>query len=99
MANSGPNELVERGSRSPWQLLWEQLTAVMVLILIAAAVLSLFLGKYLEAGAIGAIVILFALLGFFQEYRAEKAIAALKKLAVPAVRVLRGGRLQEIASP
>ena len=42
------------------------------------------------------IVILFALLGFFQEYRAEKAIAALKKLAVPAVRVLRGGRLQEI---
>ena len=63
LADSGPNELVERGSRSPWQLLWEQLTAVMVLILIAAAVLSLFLGKYLEAGAIGAIVILFALLG------------------------------------
>ena len=98
LATSGPNELIERGSRSPWQLLWEQLTAVMVLILIAAAVLSLFLGKYLEAGAIGAIVILFALLGFFQEYRAEKAIAALKKLAVPAVRVLRSGRLQEIAA-
>ncbi len=98
LADSGPNELVERGSHSPWLLLWEQLTAVMVLILIAAAVLSLFLGKYLEAGAIGAIVILFALLGFFQEYRAEKAIAALKKLAIPAVRVLRGGRLQEIAA-
>ncbi|MFN8465278.1 MAG: cation-translocating P-type ATPase [Caldilineaceae bacterium] len=98
LGEGGPNELVERDSRSPWLLLWQQLTAVMVLILIAAAVLSLVLGKYLEAGAIGAIVILFALLGFFQEYRAEKAIAALKKLAVPAVRVLRGGRLQEIAA-
>jgi P-type Ca2+ transporter type 2C len=98
LAYGGPNELVERGSRSPWLLLWEQLTAVMVLILIAAAVLSLFLGKYLEAGAIGAIVLLFALLGFFQEYRAEKAIAALKKLAVPSVRAIRGGRLQEVAA-
>jgi Ca2+-transporting ATPase len=93
---NGPNELVERGGRSPWRLLWEQLTAVMVLILIAAALLSLILGKYLEAGAIGAIVILFALLGFFQEYRAEKAIAALKKLAVPNVRVVRRSQPQEI---
>lgn len=96
LAAIGPNELVERGGRGPWRLLWEQFTAVMVLILIAAAVLSLLLGKYVEAGAIGAIVVLFALLGFFQEYRAEKAIAALKKLAVPAVRVLRSGRWQEI---
>ncbi|MBK8049207.1 MAG: HAD-IC family P-type ATPase [Anaerolineales bacterium] len=62
LAANGPNELVEGNQRKPWQLLWEQLTAVMVLILIGAAVLSLLLGKTLEAGAIGAIVVLFAAL-------------------------------------
>jgi Ca2+-transporting ATPase len=94
----GPNELVEKAAKSPLAILWEQFTNIMVLILIAAAGLSLFLGKYLEAGAILAIVVLFAILGFLQEYRAEKAIAALKKLAVPTVRAYRGGRLQELSA-
>lgn len=96
LAVHGPNELIDRGSKSPWKIVWEQLTAVMVLILIGAALLSLALGKFLEAGAIGAIVILFALLGFVQEYRAEKAIAALRRMAVPTVRAWRGGRLVEV---
>ncbi len=91
LAEYGPNELLDRGAKPPLAILWEQVTSVMVLILIAAAVLSLFLGKYLEAGAILAIVVLFAVLGFIQEYRAERAIAALKKLAVPDVRVRRNG--------
>ena len=95
----GPNELQEQGARGPWQILWEQLTAVMVLILLAASVLSFFLGKFLEAGAILAIVVLFVALGFFQEFRAEKAIAALKKLAVPNVKVYREGKIVEIAAP
>ncbi|NOK58253.1 MAG: cation-translocating P-type ATPase [Chloroflexi bacterium AL-W] len=95
-ATYGPNELIDKGTKHPLKILWEQLTAVMVLILLAAAGLSLFLGKFLEAGAILAIVILFALLGFIQEYRAEKAIAALKKLAVPNVRVYRNRTLKEI---
>lgn len=79
----GLNELKDLGSKKPIKILIEQLTAVMVLILIGASFLSLLLGKYLEAGAIGLIVILFALLGFFQEYKAEKAIAALKKMSMP----------------
>ena len=98
LSEHGANELVDMGSSSPWRLVWEQVSAVMVLILIGAAVLSLTLGKYLEAGAIGAIVVLFTLLGFFQEYRAEQAIAALRKMAVPIVRVVRGGRTMEVAA-
>jgi P-type Ca2+ transporter type 2C len=91
LVEHGPNELVDSGSTSPWRLVWQQISAVMVLILIGAALLSLVLGKYLEAGAIGAIVVLFTLLGFFQEHRAERAIAALRKMAVPTVRVVRAG--------
>jgi P-type Ca2+ transporter type 2C len=98
LVESGPNELVDNGSTSPWRLVWEQISAVMVLILIAAAILSLLLGKLLEAGAIGAIVVLFTLLGFYQEYRAEQAIAALRKMAVPIVRVVRDGRTAEVAA-
>lgn len=94
----GPNTLIERGAKSPLKILWEQFSAVMVLILIAASALSAFLGKWTEAASILAIVVLFGLLGFFQEYRAERAIAALKKLAVPNVRVRRAGELQEISA-
>ncbi|GAB4445141.1 MAG: cation-translocating P-type ATPase [Chloroflexi bacterium OHK40] len=98
LSQYGPNELVETGMKHPLAILGEQFTNVMVLILIAAAGLSLVLGKFLEAGAILAIVVLFAVLGFLQEYRAERAIAALKKLAVPGVRAYRSGRLVELSA-
>ncbi len=94
----GPNELTESGGVSPIRLLVAQFTNTMVLILIAAALVSGFLGKVTETAAIAAIVILFALLGFFQEYRAEQAMAALKRLAVPLVRVRRGGQLKELSA-
>ncbi|MFP5254366.1 MAG: cation-translocating P-type ATPase [Acidimicrobiia bacterium] len=96
LAEHGPNELIDTRSSGPWRLLWQQVSAVMVLILVGAALLSLVLGKYLEAGAIGAIVVLFTLLGFIQEHRAEQAIAALRKMAAPTVRVVRGGRALEV---
>jgi P-type Ca2+ transporter type 2C len=98
LAQYGPNELEERGGVSPLKLLLSQFSNTMVLILIAAAVVSGFLGKVTETAAIAAIVILFALLGFFQEYRAEQAMAALKRLAVPLVRVRRNGDLLELSA-
>ena len=94
----GANELIERGGRTPLQILWEQLTATMVLILIAAAVIAGLLGDTKNTIAILSIVALYALLGFVQEYRAEQAIAALKKMSVPNVRVLRDGKLQEASA-
>jgi P-type Ca2+ transporter type 2C len=94
----GYNELIERGIKSPWAILWEQMTALMVVILIIAAIISGVLGDYKDAIAIMAIVILNAILGFTQEYRAEKAMAALRKLAVPVVRVRRAGHVMEISA-
>ena len=92
----GPNELKEQGLKNPWQILWEQLSETMVIILAVAAVISAFLGDYEDAAVILAIVILNAALGFRQEYKAEQAMAALKKLAVPTVKVRREGHVREI---
>ncbi len=94
----GLNELIEQDRESPWHMLWKQLTATMVLILIVAAVLSGLLGDLKDALAILAIVIFNAGLGFFQDYQAEQAISALKKLAVPRVRVRRQGSWQTVGA-
>ena len=98
LAQYGSNELIERGVKSSWLILWEQVTAVMVVILIVAAVVSLALGAWDDAVVIMIIVVLNAVLGFTQEHRAEKAIAALKRLAVPTVKLKRDGELQEISA-
>jgi Ca2+-transporting ATPase len=98
LAEHGPNELVERGLKSPWRILWEQLTGLMVVILIVAAVVSGALGDWKDAIAILAIVVLNAVLGFSQEFRAEKAMAALKQLAVPTVKVRRDGHVGETSA-
>ncbi len=94
----GQNELIERTGKKPIMLLLEQFTSTLVIILIIAAVISGFLGKPIETITILAIVILFAFLSFVQEYRAERAMAALKKLTVPLVKVQRNGLLIEISA-
>ena len=94
----GPNELVERAGKSPWRILLEQFTATMVVVLLIAGVISLVLGEYIDAAAIFIIVLLNAALGFSQEYRAEQAMAALKKMAVPTVKVRRDSHVDEISA-
>jgi len=94
----GRNELQESGGRTPWQILREQFTSTMALLLTAAAAVSGLAGSLNDAAAIFAIVVLFALLGFAQDYRAERAIAALRRLAVPLVRVRRDGAVRDIPS-
>ncbi|MBD0311619.1 MAG: cation-transporting P-type ATPase [Microcoleus sp. T3-bin5] len=99
----GPNELEETGGRSPWSIFVDQFTNIMLLMLIGVAVISAFLDIRSntfpkDAIAIFTIVILNGILGFFQEQSAEKALAALKNLASPLVRVLRDGKTSDIAA-
>jgi Ca2+-transporting ATPase len=98
LAEVGPNELVERGGRTRWQILLEQFSNILTLLLIAAAIISYFLGDVVEAVVILAIVVLNGVLGFTQEYRAEQSMAALKRMSVPTVRVRRGGQIREISA-
>ncbi|MCB9451154.1 MAG: cation-translocating P-type ATPase [Anaerolineaceae bacterium] len=98
LAEYGPNELVELGLKSPLAILWEQIRNPLVLLLIFAAVVSAFLGKADNVIAISAIVVLNAVLGVMQEYRAEKAMAALKQMAAPLVRVRRNQKVMDVPS-
>jgi Ca2+-transporting ATPase len=93
LPEQGPNELVDRGGRPATVILWSQLTGTMVLLLIAAEVVSAAVGDFTDAIAI---VILNAILGFIQECRAERAMSALKQLAVPRVRVRCDDDVREI---
>jgi Ca2+-transporting ATPase len=108
-AEFGPNELQERPGRTFWQMLLDQFNQFLVLILIAAAIVSAVIGwsrynqtgdttEFVDAAAIMAIVILNAILGVVQEGRAEEELAALKKMASPNAHVLRGGHLVTVPS-
>ncbi len=94
LARDGENALRETGGRGRWSILADQLSSVMVALLGGAAAVSALLGDRADAAAILAIVALNAALGYFQEEKAEKALAALKRLAVPVVKVRRGARVR-----
>jgi Ca2+-transporting ATPase len=91
LAEHGPNELKERPRPGFPTLLFNQFKNFLIAILLIAAVISLFLGEFINAGAIIAIIILNAVLGVIQESRAENALAALKKMAAPNATVIRSG--------
>ncbi|MDE2088525.1 MAG: cation-translocating P-type ATPase [Gammaproteobacteria bacterium] len=89
----GRNEIREGRARGPWRMLLDQFTDFMILVLIAAAVVSGVVGDVADTLVILAIVVLNAAVGFIQEYRAQRAVAALKRLAAPTARALRAGRV------
>ena len=98
LARMGPNELVQTTRISPIRILFEQFTDVLVIILIIAAVISGYLGiskgdstELWDAVLIAIIVVLNSILGFVQEFRAEKSLQALKALAAPKAHVVREG--------
>lgn len=98
----GPNQLVEKKRRDLLAMLWDQINSFVIWLLVVAAIIAAIIGwneyhhsgqitEFVEAAAIMAIVVLNATLGLIQEYRAEKALATLKRLAAPEAQVLRDG--------
>lgn len=94
----GPNELVEQPGRSLILILWEQLRGALILLLFVAAIVSAAVGDIEDAVAILAIVALNTALGVRQEYKAEEAMTALKRMSTPVVKLRRDGRLIELPS-
>ncbi|MBA3035994.1 MAG: HAD-IC family P-type ATPase, partial [Desulfobacterium sp.] len=94
----GPNELKEKEKKTALAMFLDQFKDFMILILIAAAIISGFIGDLSDTIAIIVIVILNAVIGFIQEYRAEKAMAALKKMTAPFATVIRNGVHERISA-
>jgi P-type Ca2+ transporter type 2C len=92
----GYNELIARGKTSAADIFFQQFKNIFVIILLIAAAISGFIGHGLEAVAIAVIVLFAVVLGFVQEYRAERAIEALRKLAAPTATVFRDGEDRDI---
>lgn len=92
----GPNELIEVAGKTIWSMFVDQFKEFLVVLLFIAALVSGFLGEWFDSVVILIIVALNAFLGVFQEFNAEKSLAALKKLSAPVAKVLRGGHLKEI---
>ena len=92
----GPNALEAAHRASPWRLLLDQFKNVLIVILLAATGLSAFLGEGVETIVIGVIVVFAVGFGFIQEFRAERAIDALRKMAAPTATALRDGEELEV---
>ena len=98
LAEVGANEIQRARRTSRWRLLARQLASPLIWLLFGAAVVSGFLGEVADAIAITTIVVLNALVGYFQEGRAENALLALRSLTAPRATVIRDGHRVEIAA-
>lgn len=96
LARHGPNRIEEKRGRGPLPMLLAQFTDFMILVLIGAAIVAGMIGEPQDTVAIVVIVALNAVIGFIQEYRAERAMAALRQLAAPMARVRRSGRVMTL---
>jgi Ca2+-transporting ATPase len=96
LAADGPNELKEGKRITALQIFLDQFKSLIIWILIAAGVISGMLGEVVDAIAILAIVVLNAVIGFYQEFNAEKSIAALKKMTAPRAKVRRDDKVTSI---
>jgi len=93
----GPNTLAEAEKISLLKILLHQFTSPLIYILLIAGIVTFFLKEYKDCGVIAAVLVLNALIGFIQEYKAEKQVQALKKMVVAKARVLREGKEREIS--
>jgi Ca2+-transporting ATPase len=96
LAQHGPNRLAEKPQRPAWLKFLDQFKSLLILILLGAAVLAGAVGELKDSLVIVFVVLLNAALGFFQEHRAESALAALKNMLAPTARVRRDGKLEQI---
>jgi P-type Ca2+ transporter type 2C len=96
LAKYGLNELKEQPPKTPLKMLLEQFSDFMILVLLAAAVISGFVGEPVDTIAIIVIVVINAIIGFIQEYRADQAMAALKLMASPMAAVKRDGHTASV---
>ena len=98
LAQYGQNKLVEEEKISRLKILLHQFTSPLIYILLIAAVVTTLLKEYIDAGVIMAVVIINAVIGYLQEYKAEQGVRALKKMLIPKARVVRNGKEKEINS-
>ncbi|MCB0363074.1 MAG: HAD-IC family P-type ATPase, partial [Bdellovibrionales bacterium] len=96
LASHGYNEIIRENATPAWVLFLNQFKSPLVIILIVACIISVFVGETIEALAIGAILLVNAIIGFVQEYRAETAIIALCEMTSPRARVVRDGNKRSI---